>query len=80
MSDQQIFDIIRKGKGEKMPAEDVGRAKNDEVWNLIIYIRSFSKNQPSAPAPVAPAPAAPAPADAAPAAPAPAPAPQAPGK
>jgi hypothetical protein len=59
MSDQQIFDIIRKGKGDKMPAEDASRAKNDEVWNLIIYIRSFSKNQPSAPAP-APAGAAPA--------------------
>lgn len=72
MSDQQIFDIIRKGKGEKMPAEDVSRAKNDDVWSLVLYIRAFSKNQPSAPAP--------APADAAPAAPAPSPAPQAPGK
>jgi hypothetical protein len=26
-----------------MPPEDEGRAKNDEVWNLIIYIRGFSK-------------------------------------
>ena len=72
MSDQQIFDIIRKGKGDKMPAEDASRAKNDEVWNLVIYIRSFSKGQQSAPAP--------APAEAAPVAPAPAPAPQAPTK
>jgi cytochrome c len=61
MSDQQIFDIIRKGKGDKMPAEDAGRAKNDDVWGLITYIRSFSKGQPSAPAPAAATPAAPAP-------------------
>lgn len=66
MSDQQLFDIIRKGKGDKMPAEDAGRAKNDDLWNLITYIRAFSKNQPAAPAPAAPAPA-----DATPAAPAP---------
>jgi mono/diheme cytochrome c family protein len=64
MSDQQLFDIIRKGKGDKMPPEDAGRAKDDEVWNLVIYLRGFSKNQPAS----------------APAAPVPAPAPQAPGK
>jgi hypothetical protein len=46
-SDQQLFDAIRKGK-DKMPPEDVGRAKNDEVWNLIIYIRGLSKGQPAA--------------------------------
>jgi mono/diheme cytochrome c family protein len=45
-SDQELFDAIRNGKG-KMPAEDAGRAKNDEVWNLIIYVRSFSKGQGS---------------------------------
>jgi hypothetical protein len=28
-----------------MPAEDAGRARNDDVWNLIIYIRRFSKGQ-----------------------------------
>jgi cytochrome c len=61
MSDQQIFDIIRKGKGEKMPAEDAGRAKDADVWNLVIYIRAFSKGQPSAPAPAAVATAAQAP-------------------
>jgi mono/diheme cytochrome c family protein len=48
-ADQQLFDAIRKGKGDKMPAEDVGRAKNDEVWNLIIYIRGLSKGQPAPP-------------------------------
>ena len=49
-SDQELFDLIRKGKGDKMPAEDVSRAKNEEVWALVAYIRGFSKNQPAAPA------------------------------
>jgi mono/diheme cytochrome c family protein len=44
-SDKELFDMIRTGK-DKMPAEAEGRAKNDEIWNLIIYIRSLSKNQP----------------------------------
>ncbi len=57
-SDQQLFDIIRKGK-DKMPAEDAGRAKNDEIWSVVTFIRGLSKNQPAAPP--APAPAAPAP-------------------
>jgi mono/diheme cytochrome c family protein len=90
--DKQLFDTIRKGKGDKMPPEDASRAKDEEVWALIAYIRGFSKGQPSAPAPApadaapatpAPAPAdatpAPAPADAAPTAPA-APAPANPGR
>jgi len=70
--DSDLFAIIRNGK-DKMPPEEVGRASDTEVWNLIIYIRSLSKNQPPAPVPApaaAPAPATP-PADA----PAPAPAP-----
>jgi mono/diheme cytochrome c family protein len=66
-SDQQLFDLIRKGK-DKMPAEDASRAKDAEVWGLVTYIRALSKNQPI-PAPSAPA-AAPAP-DAPAAAPAP---------
>lgn len=40
-SDQELFDIIRKGK-DKMPPEDAGRAKDDLVWGLITYIRSFA--------------------------------------
>jgi mono/diheme cytochrome c family protein len=48
-SDQELFNTIRKGKGDKMPPEDVGRAKNDEVWNLIIYIRNLPNAQPAAP-------------------------------
>lgn len=53
LSDQQLFDIIRKGK-DKMPPEDASRAKNDEVWGLITYIRNFSKGQPAAPPPATP--------------------------
>jgi len=48
-SDQELFDAIRKGKGD-MPAEDASRAKNDEVWALVAYLRGFSKGQPAAPA------------------------------
>lgn len=48
--DSDLFATIRNGK-DKMPPEDVGRANDTEVWNLIIYIRSLSKAQPAAPAP-----------------------------
>jgi mono/diheme cytochrome c family protein len=61
-SDQQLFNAIRKGNEKPlMPPEDEARAKNDEVWNLIIYIRSLWKTAPPAPAApaVPPAPAAP---------------------
>ena len=62
VSDKELFDAIRKGKGEKMPPEAEDRAKDEEVWALVAYIRAFSKGQPSASAPAgAPlAPAAPA--------------------
>jgi mono/diheme cytochrome c family protein len=42
-SDGDIFDIIRKGK-DKMPAEDPSRAKDDDVWNLVIYVRGLAKS------------------------------------
>jgi cytochrome c5 len=42
-SDGDLFDIIRKGK-DKMPPEDPARAKDDDVWNLVIYIRGLAKN------------------------------------
>jgi len=45
--DGDLFNSIRNGKG-KMPAEAEGRAKNDEVWNLVLYIRGLSKQQPAA--------------------------------
>ncbi|MGA3132185.1 MAG: cytochrome c [Terracidiphilus sp.] len=61
-ADSDLFAAIRNGKGDHMPAEDVGRANDTEVWNLILYIRAFpSKAQPPASAPAAPD-AAPAPA------------------
>lgn len=41
MSDGEMFDIIKNGKGQ-MPGEG-DRAKPDDVWNLVIYIRSMSK-------------------------------------
>lgn len=64
MSDQDLFKIIRNGK-DKMPPEDAGRAKDDEVQALVLYIRAFSKNGPApAAAPAAPAPDATAPAPA----------------
>jgi mono/diheme cytochrome c family protein len=47
-SDSDLFNTIRNGK-DKMPAEVQGRAKNDEVWNLVIYIRALSKGQLAAP-------------------------------
>ncbi len=41
-TDGAWFYVIRKGKGA-MPAEDAARAKDEEVWNLVNYIRSFGK-------------------------------------
>jgi cytochrome c5 len=41
MSDQDMYDAIRKGKG-KMPPEDEGRAKNDDIHSLVLYIRRFA--------------------------------------
>jgi cytochrome c5 len=56
-SDQQLFDDIRKGSG-KMPPEDAARATNDEVKNLVLYIRKFASAAPAAPAQPTEAPAA----------------------
>lgn len=70
-SDQDLFNEIRKGSG-KMPPEDAARAKDDEVKNLVQYIRKFAKSQ-SAPAEAPAAEPAPAQAPAAAATPAPAP-------
>ena len=53
-TDADLFAVIRNGKG-KMPPEDAGRAKDPEVWNLIIYIRKFATNSPAAAAPATPA-------------------------
>ena len=47
--DGEMFNIIRAGKG-KMPGEDPARAKDVEVWNLVTYVRSFSKPAATIPA------------------------------
>jgi mono/diheme cytochrome c family protein len=47
LSDGEIYNIIEAGKGDAMPPED-GRAKPDEIWNIVIYLRSFSKSQQAA--------------------------------
>jgi mono/diheme cytochrome c family protein len=74
-TDDQIFQLIRKGK-DKMPPEEESRAKDAEVHSLILYIRNMSKGQPVPADAPASAPAA-APAET----PAPAPAPStAPGR
>jgi len=40
-SDQDLFDVIRKGK-DKMPPEEAGRANDDAVKGLVQYLRSLS--------------------------------------
>jgi len=40
-TDGELFYIIRKGKGEMPPEGD--RAKDDDVWSLVNYIRAFAK-------------------------------------
>lgn len=47
MTDGELFYIIKNGKGD-MPSEG-DRAKSEEVWNLVNYVRSFSKNSASKP-------------------------------
>ena len=47
MPDETLFNVIRNGK-DKMPPEEKGRATDDEVWNLIVYIRGFGKTKPAA--------------------------------
>ena len=41
LSDGQIFYIIKNGKGQMPP--DGGRTKPDDIWNMVILVRSFSK-------------------------------------
>jgi len=47
ISDADLFTLLRNGK-EQMPGEDPGRAKDNDVWNLIIYVRNLSKTQTAA--------------------------------
>ena len=41
ISDGELFYIIKNGKGQ-MPGEG-DRAKPDDLWNMVILVRSFSK-------------------------------------
>jgi mono/diheme cytochrome c family protein len=41
LSDGQIFYIIKNGKGQMPP--DGGRTKPDDIWNMVILVRSFAK-------------------------------------
>jgi mono/diheme cytochrome c family protein len=41
LSDGEIFYIIKNGKGQMPP--DGGRTKPDDIWNLVILLRSFAK-------------------------------------
>ena len=41
MSDGEIFALIKNGK-DKMPGEG-DRAKDEAIWNLVIYVRTFAK-------------------------------------
>ena len=54
MSDADLFKFIRAGN-DKMPPEPDGRAKDDEVKSLILYIRNMAKQQPAAAPAAAPA-------------------------
>ena len=41
VSDGELFSLIKNGKG-KMPGEG-DRAKDEAIWNLVIYVRSLAK-------------------------------------
>lgn len=42
LTDGELFYIIRNGRGQ-MPPEEVGRAKPEDVWNMVVMVRSFAK-------------------------------------
>jgi mono/diheme cytochrome c family protein len=41
VSDGEMFYIIKNGKGQMSGEGD--RAKADDIWNLVIYVRSLAK-------------------------------------
>jgi len=41
LSDGELFYIIKNGKGQMPP--DGGRTKPDDIWNIVILVRSFAK-------------------------------------
>ncbi len=46
-TDGELYDTIKNGK-DKMPTEG-GRAKTDDIWNLVIYIRGMAKEPAASP-------------------------------
>jgi len=46
-TDGDLFTLFRNGK-DKMPGEDPGRAKDNDVWNLVSYVRNLSTSQTAA--------------------------------
>jgi mono/diheme cytochrome c family protein len=40
-TDGELFYVIRHGKGDMPPEGD--RAKDDDIWNMVNYIRSLAK-------------------------------------
>ncbi|HXZ12898.1 MAG TPA: cytochrome c [Candidatus Sulfotelmatobacter sp.] len=46
LTDGEMFYIIKNGKGDMPPEGE--RAKPDDIWNLVNYIRSFAKKESSA--------------------------------
>lgn len=42
-TDGELFYIIQKGKGEMPPEGD--RAKTEDIWNLVNYVRTFAKKK-----------------------------------
>jgi mono/diheme cytochrome c family protein len=41
LSDGELFYLIKNGKGQMPP--DGGRTKPDDIWNMVILVRSFAK-------------------------------------
>ena len=41
LTDGEIFNIIKNGKGQMPP--DGGRSKPDDIWNMVVLLRAFSK-------------------------------------
>ena len=42
MTDGELFYIIRNGRGQ-MPGEEASRAKPEDVWNMVVLLRSFAR-------------------------------------
>jgi mono/diheme cytochrome c family protein len=51
MTDGELFAVIKDGKGQMPPEGD--RGKPEDMWNLVILVRSFAKKSDVAAAPAA---------------------------